>query len=154
MTSDSPDTFSAEDLYSLAAQMRRMWQAMVRAMHPTGAHENAHPQQYWVMGLLRTGSRRMSDLAEAAQTSQASLTGIVDRLEERGLVMRSRSHEDRRVVEVSLTQAGEDEIRTVRARFVEGLEHVLEPLTPAERRQLLSLITTIAEHQPRHSETC
>ena len=39
----------------------------------------------------------MSQLAEALDVSQASATGIVDRMEQRGLVSRQRNDEDRRV---------------------------------------------------------
>lgn len=146
-SSDS-DLFSPEELAELAGQLRRMWHAIIHGVHQPGHPEPAQGQQYWALGSLIGGSRRMSDLAECAQTSQASLTGIVDRLEERGLVERVRSREDRRVVEVTLTTAGREEMRRVEARLLGSLDLALAPLSTQERRELLALIRLIVDNQP------
>jgi len=52
------------------------------------------------------GPLPMSHLAEMLDVSVASTTGIIGRMEERGLVARSHGEADRRVVLVSLTEAG------------------------------------------------
>lgn len=148
MTAGDDEIFSPEELTELADQMHRMWHAIVRRVHPQGQPEPAQARHYWVLGALVDGPRRMSDLAECAQTSQASLTGVIDRLEEHGLVERVRSRHDRRVVEVTLTTAGGEEMRRVRSMILGSLDQVLAPLATHERRQLLSLIRTIADHQP------
>ena len=61
-----------------------------------------------VLGTLSgLGSRaKMSELIELIQISGGTLTGIVDRLITAGLVARERDEADRRVVYVSLTEAG------------------------------------------------
>ncbi len=48
----------------------------------------------------------MGQLAEDLDVSVASVTGIVDRMERRGLVERERGTGDRRVIMVDLTEAG------------------------------------------------
>ncbi len=53
------------------------------------------------------GSLAMSRLADALDVSVASATGIVDRMEDRGLVERRREPGDRRVVVVHRTAAGD-----------------------------------------------
>ncbi len=155
MTAGDDKVFSPEELAELAYQMHRMWHAIFRGVHPQGHPEPAQARHYWVLGALVDGPRRMSDLAECAQTSQASLTGIIDRLEEHGLVERVRSRDDRRVVEVTLTPAGGEETRRVRSMILDSLDLVLTPLATQERQQLLSLIRTIADHQPSSPDrTC
>ncbi len=120
-----------------------MWHAMVRGVeHPEGL-KGLQRQQFWVLGALAHSPRRMSDLAECAQTSQASLTGIVDRLEEHGLVERVRSDEDRRVVEVALTADGREQMARSHAAMLERLDQVLTPLSASERRQFLRIIRKI-----------
>jgi hypothetical protein len=52
---------------------------MVRGVHHPEKLEGLQRQQFWVLGALTCGPRRMSDLAERAQTSQTSLTGIASR---------------------------------------------------------------------------
>jgi DNA-binding MarR family transcriptional regulator len=148
LTARDDEIFSPEELTELADQMHRMWHAIVHGVHPQGHPEPAQARHYWVLGALVNGPRRMSDLAGCAQTSQASLTGVIDRLEEHGLVERVRSRDDRRVVEVTLTTSGGEEMRRVRSVILGSLDLVLAPLTTQERRQLLGLIRTIAEHQP------
>lgn len=67
----------------------------------------------------------MSALARALDASLPSMSGIVDRIEARGLIERDRSSDDRRVVQVRLTARGRDwlcEMETVRR---DKLERVL-----------------------------
>ncbi len=53
-----------------------------------------------------------SKLAKEVSLSQATVTGIIDRLVARQLVSRTRSEQDRRVVTVSITSAGNDLTKT------------------------------------------
>ncbi|MEO8626179.1 MAG: MarR family transcriptional regulator [Candidatus Limnocylindrales bacterium] len=60
-----------------------------------------------VLILLRSnGALPMSRLAELLDVSVASATGIIDRMERRGVVERQHSEADRRVVEIHLTKRG------------------------------------------------
>ena len=65
------------------------------------------PQQMIALRMLGTGPRKMSDLADALFCDSSNVTGIVDRLEERGLVRRKSSKKDRRVKLLILTEEGE-----------------------------------------------
>ncbi|MEA2253364.1 MAG: hypothetical protein QOG70_3606 [Solirubrobacteraceae bacterium] len=66
----------------------------------------------------------MSELAEALHCDNSNVTGIVDRLEDRGLVERRPSEHDRRVKMLAVTSAGAD----VRTRLAERLDEPPEPL--------------------------
>jgi DNA-binding MarR family transcriptional regulator len=57
--------------------------------------------------MLGAGPRKMSDLAQALFCDNSNVTGIVDRLEERGLVTREAAEGDRRVKLLTLTKEGE-----------------------------------------------
>jgi DNA-binding MarR family transcriptional regulator len=65
------------------------------------------PQQMIAVRLLGGGPRKMSDLAQALFCDNSNVTGIVDRLEERGLVRREAAEGDRRVKLLVLTDEGE-----------------------------------------------
>ena len=65
------------------------------------------PQLRVLLVLLREGPTRMSALAASLEVSLATATGIVDRLVERGFVVRESSPSDRRVVMCRLSGAGE-----------------------------------------------
>jgi MarR family transcriptional regulator, organic hydroperoxide resistance regulator len=65
------------------------------------------PQQMIALRILRGGPRKMSDLANALFCDNSNVTGIVDRLEEHGLVRREADEADRRVKLIVLTSEGE-----------------------------------------------
>jgi DNA-binding MarR family transcriptional regulator len=62
--------------------------------------------------IAREGELGAGAIADAARLSQATVTALLDRLEERGLVARRRSVEDRRRVVVALTEAGRHTLST------------------------------------------
>lgn len=66
------------------------------------------PQLKVALLLLVNGSCRMSVIASALGVSLATSTGVVDRLVERGLVVREGDPEDRRVVLCRLSSKGEE----------------------------------------------
>jgi DNA-binding MarR family transcriptional regulator len=83
------------------------------------------------------GPESMSRLAEALDVSVASMTGIVDRMEKRGLVERRHEGKDRRVVLVYPTDAGRDIFREIDERRRIGLGKLLEQLRVEELEGLL-----------------
>lgn len=97
-----------------------------------------------VLTLLRHhGPLPMSGLADLLGGSMSGITGIVDRMEERGLVERQRVPGDRRVVQVQPTLAGEalvDEVEIVRSELARA---VLERLDPAQLERLAAAIGDI-----------
>jgi DNA-binding MarR family transcriptional regulator len=79
----------------------------------------------------------MTQLAEALDVSQASATGIVDRMEQRGLVSRQRDDEDRRVTRVHLTERGRQVIERLGAERRDRLSKLLDQLTDEELQAFL-----------------
>lgn len=65
------------------------------------------PQQMIAIRMLGAAPRKMSDLANALFCDNSNVTGIVDRLEQRGLVRRQAAEGDRRVRLLVLTDEGE-----------------------------------------------
>ena len=87
--------------------------------------------------LETSGPLPMGRLADALDVSVASTTGIVDRMEERGLVERRHGDVDRRIVSVSVTPAGHEVFTTVDTERRAHFARVLERLTDAELEHLL-----------------
>jgi DNA-binding MarR family transcriptional regulator len=84
-----------------------------------------------------TGPLPMSRLAEALDISVASITGVVDRMEARGLVARRRDAADRRVILVEPAEGGRRLFADIDARRRKGLGKLLEKLSDAELTGLL-----------------
>jgi len=97
-----------------------------------------------VMTLLENhGPLPMSRLAELLGSGVAAATGLVTRMEERGLVTRAHDADDRRVVNLHLTDAGAAELRELqlvrRQRMATALTHLSEP----EQARLLVAIRNL-----------
>jgi DNA-binding MarR family transcriptional regulator len=78
--------------------------------------------------LQRHGQMPMSRLAELLNVSLSNATGLIDRIEERGFVERSGVPEDRRIVLIRVTAAGERMLSEIDALSDELLRSVLEHL--------------------------
>ncbi len=81
----------------------------------------------------------MSELAESSHQVSATMTGIVDRLLDRGLVVRERDPNDRRTLRVGLTPAGKELLERVQQRKRAWMLQFLETLTPDERRLMIDM---------------
>lgn len=84
-----------------------------------------------VMWLLEHhGDLHMGHLAEFLDVSMSNATGIVDRMEERGLVERVRVPGDRRVVQVRLAPAGLQALEAIESLKQDRLRDILRRLAP------------------------
>jgi DNA-binding MarR family transcriptional regulator len=91
-----------------------------------------------VLTLLEAdGPLSMSHLAEGLDVSLASTTGIVDRMEQRGLVERRRDSDDRRVVIVHIAAGGTKVFDDIDQRRRQALAKLLTRLNERELRGLL-----------------
>jgi DNA-binding MarR family transcriptional regulator len=87
--------------------LRRIMRAMdVYSRQLAGSHGLTGPQMLCLREITTHTSLTTGALARAVALSPATLTGILDRLEARGLVSRERRPEDKRRVLVSLTPHG------------------------------------------------
>ena len=81
----------------------------------------------------------MRELANALSCDNSNVTGIIDRLEERGLVERRAATHDRRVKMLVVTPAGQELRKRIKARMEEPPEPLLR-LDPDEQRALRDLL--------------
>lgn len=90
------------------------------------------------------GPERITTLAELDGLAQPTVTLLVKRLEELGLVCRDRSAADGRVVLVSLTDRGREEIGAIRLMLRDLLRNALDDLPSDELAALESAIRVMA----------
>jgi DNA-binding MarR family transcriptional regulator len=99
--------------------------------------------------VLRTVGRHegciMSMIADRIRLSLSSVTGLIDRLVEKKLVCRDRSTEDRRVVQVELTDEGRELHTSVMDSQVQFARGILKTLNAEEQDELLSLFGKISD---------
>lgn len=113
--------------------------AAARRLHQQGI-SMAHLQTLWI--LQESGPLPMTHLADVLGVAVPNATGIVDRMEQRGLVERVREDADRRVVTVRPTHAGELATEEVDGWRSDMLEVLLDRL---DTEQLLRLVGGVDE---------
>jgi DNA-binding MarR family transcriptional regulator len=96
--------------------------------------------------LLRSSERSiMTDFAGALGIPLSTATHTIDRLVQKGLVMRVRSEADRRIVQVEMSETGKKLHAALRAKHQAMALSWLEPLSRNERENFLNLMAKIAE---------
>lgn len=90
------------------------------------------PQLHILMALQDEGSMTVSELARVFDVSMPSASSIVDRMEERGLVVRSRHAEDRRVVTVENSDRGREVTEEFMGLKRDQLQQTLNVMTTSE----------------------
>ncbi len=98
-----------------------------------------------VLRRLACGPRRISALAADEHVTQPAITLLVNRLAERGWVVRSTDLADRRAVLVSLTPAGEDALARLRAEYRTLLHEEMAELDDHEVQTLASAVQILDE---------
>jgi DNA-binding MarR family transcriptional regulator len=102
------------------------------------------PQMITLLAIRAHGPCRMGALVEATRQSGGTVTGIVDRLIDDGLVARTHAVDDRRAVEVALTAAGAERVLRVGAARHEDMRRLLARFDDsqlAEFERLLRMLT-------------
>ncbi|HUP54486.1 MAG TPA: MarR family transcriptional regulator [Methylomirabilota bacterium] len=89
--------------------------------------------QLFVLAILESdGPLPMGKVAEALDVSVASATGIIDRMEQRGIVERGHQPDDRRIVLVSTTSAGRAILSDLDEHRRATIGRILDRLTDRE----------------------
>jgi DNA-binding MarR family transcriptional regulator len=122
-----------------------------------GAYESIglSPYHHAVLALLEEEPREtQAMIADALGYDRSHLVGLLDELEERGLIERRRDPSDRRRHLVSLTPEGKRALNRVRAIAKRVDEKFFAPLDPAQREALHALLLLLASHHdPRYAES-
>jgi len=91
------------------------------------------------------GAVSQADLGRSTGIDRSDVTAAINELERRDLVQRSVDSGDRRRNIVSITRAGGRQLRALDKVIAEIQEQVLAPLSPAERRQFVTLMHRLGD---------
>jgi DNA-binding MarR family transcriptional regulator len=101
--------------------------------------------QYQLLEALRAAPRLpVSELAASAGVAPPTATRMLDALVRDGLAERTPCTDDRRVVHIALTDAGQEAVAEAAERVAAGRARVRDQLTPAEQEQAAKLLRRLA----------
>jgi DNA-binding MarR family transcriptional regulator len=136
MTEITADNAARQPFMPLMRELVRSYQAFTaydaKGLKPFGL---TVPQADVIFTLGNTEGITFKEIGELTLTTKGTLTGIVDRLEARGLVRRVQENDDRRRTRVCLTAKGDKLFRGVFPRHIRYLKQRFDRLGRKEREQ-------------------
>jgi DNA-binding MarR family transcriptional regulator len=117
------------------------------------AYEEAglHPYHHAILAVLDQGSRETQGaIADALGYDKGQLVGLLDELEEAGLIARKRDQADRRRHVVKMTPAGRKALAKARRLSAELEDDFMASLDDKERAQLHALLVKLAQQHLPH----
>ncbi|MGH9544957.1 MAG: MarR family winged helix-turn-helix transcriptional regulator [Terriglobales bacterium] len=139
--------FSSLEEEALIALQRTADRLQWRLSEMLKAH-GLSPTQYNALRILRGAreeGRACSEIAERMVNRDPDITRLVDRLERRGLVVRSREGRDRRVITTRITPAGLELLQTLERPIEEFNQKMLGPMGEQQLRTLIRLLEAARE---------
>jgi DNA-binding MarR family transcriptional regulator len=133
-------SLAPEELLRVAAALERARGWLRRSAPPI---EWGLPALGALMALDSCGPLRITDLVARERISQPGMTGLVTRLADAGLVVRSDHPSDGRARLVAITDAGRAYLRQLQAQRAAGVAERLAMLAPAEQRALAAAVDAL-----------
>src|SRR4051794_28860683 len=96
-----------------------------------------------LLAMADDGPLSQAELGRRVHVDRSDMAAVVAELEDLGYVTRERDATDRRRNVVALTAAGREALERMDAAVETAQARLLEPLTPDERTQLVSLLTRL-----------
>jgi DNA-binding MarR family transcriptional regulator len=128
------------DLRAIRERIRRPLEAEIARGNLTG------PQQSVLHALVQSEGMSLKELSAHLGLAHSTVSGIVDRLQERGMVERLTSVTDRRVTRIVVTQQVRAFVRdTLPGLLLHPLEEALVRATAAQRRAIVEGLKTLRE---------
>lgn len=129
----------------LYTESRRLTKEIARRVDLTG------PQLTVVKILEAVGGLSLSELSSRIRAQNSTVTGIIDRMEREGLVVRARSQTDRRVVHIHLTEKGTKLAREIPIEPMRVFRTAIESLTDREMKDLFKTLNKVARFVKSHA---
>ncbi|ROO89000.1 DNA-binding MarR family transcriptional regulator [Actinocorallia herbida] len=136
MTGTTEPIGPAEALVRLSHMVQHVFADVSRAHGLT-------PQQTQLLCRLARGPVPMGTLAAALHLERSGLSGLVDRVERRGLLERVRDPRDRRIWHAALTPPGQEAADAAHQEIIARLDTFLLDLPPDARALLAPTVTTL-----------
>jgi DNA-binding MarR family transcriptional regulator len=147
MTTVAPELPKASPAEEAWALLHQLMMGERRRFLTLASELDLHPAQMGALAQMEPGRPvPMNELATLLHCDNSNVTGIIDRLQARGLVERRPYEQDRRVKHIVLTALGIKARERVRKRMAEAPE-AFRRLASADQRMLRDVLRRAVEHR-------
>jgi DNA-binding MarR family transcriptional regulator len=138
---------SADDETRLFIQLQTLAAEQMEAAAQLLKQHGLTSPQYNVLRILRGAGAplKCTEIGNRMWTRDSDVTRLLDRLESRGLAARCRSTEDRRALEIGITEAGLSLLKELDEPVKLIHQQQFAALSPDERQALATLLNKLAE---------
>lgn len=93
--------------------------------------------------LYHKGQLTVQQICDAVLINSGSMTYVIDKLQKRGLLKRSPCEQDRRVVQVQITDEGKQVMDEIFPQHQAVIEEIFADIGPEDRQKLVDLLKTV-----------
>ncbi|AZM50196.1 MarR family transcriptional regulator [Streptomyces sp. WAC 06738] len=136
---------------ALASALVRLTHTLQHVLAEAGRGHGLTPQQVQLLCALSSGPVGMSELSRWLRLGKSGLTGLVDRVERRGLVARIPDADDGRACRIALTAAGEELAGRAHAGVTARIAAMAAGMAAGERAALTEAVTQLLDAAPCQS---
>jgi DNA-binding MarR family transcriptional regulator len=150
MKANDPKVFYRPDSYnpdeSAAYLMKRILACMAAEVDLALPKGLTHAQWIPLFKLHLGAASTVAELARECSLDAGAMTRLLDRMEAKGLIARVRSSQDRRVVNLELTEEGRRTASQIPPVLCQVQNTLLQPLSVEEWGQLKGLLRRVLDH--------
>lgn len=145
LMNDVTQLVAVTDSIRILQSVRRIAQCVEHhSKRLTATHNITSPQLVALMAIAQLGASTLKSIGRAIHLSPSTVVGIVDRLEEKGLVRRERDTRDRRNVYVTVTVAGQVLVDNAPSALPQGFSSALGALPENDQHTLVVVLEQFA----------
>jgi MarR family 2-MHQ and catechol resistance regulon transcriptional repressor len=134
-------------------KLSRALESVASRLHQGGTFDGLTVSQFGVLETLyHLGPMCLGEISAKLLKSGGNITLVIDNLEKQGLVQRVRDSDDRRMINVSLTEEGEALIRRLLPPHVAAIVAEMSSLTPEEQRTLGRLCRKLGKKEEQSGD--
>ena len=132
------------DLLRQLQQTDVLFRRLIHQLLPSGSSGHGHGKILYI--LAKNGPMSQKDLAAQLEIRPQSLTDALTRLEQDGLITRSRSERDKREQTVQITDLGRSRSAELHELRSQTASRIFEPLSQDERAQLGAILVKVLDY--------
>ncbi|AIM27423.1 transcriptional regulator, MarR family [Metallosphaera sedula] len=126
-------------------RISRVYRAVKREFNRRLESRGLNYIDFLILMTVKESPKSMVYLAKEVLMTQAGITAAIDRLEEKGLVKRERDKEDRRIINVQITESGVRATEEAMQVYEEMALELMRDLGVEEKEKLIALLDILQE---------